>query len=217
MRSFLPCGLANLYDPWLAMTMRERAFKLPLVEQADAGPGQRVLDVGCGTGTLGIWLKQHAPEASVIGIDLHRNMLALAKEKTRKAGLDIAYNQGSSTDLPYEEASFDRVLASLLLHHLSPRDKDASLREALRVLKPGGELHLADWGRSANPFMRALFWCVRLFEGFENTRANAAGALPAMLAEGGFEGVVTTHRVETVFGTVVLHKAKKPRLSERGE
>ena len=210
MATYLPRWLVGLYDPWVAATMRERAFKERLIAQAGIRPGHRALDLGCGTGTLGVWIAQRVPGARVSGYDMDRNMLDLAERKARKAGVDIAWDCGSSARLPYEDGTFDRVLASLLFHHLNDEDKAATLGEALRVLKPAGEMHIADWGRPRRRLMRALFRLVRLAEGLENTRVHALGRMPALLAEAGFENIQTTDRVGTVFGVIALCKGTKP-------
>src|SRR4051794_30931998 len=121
--------------------------------------------------------------------------------------------RGLSTDVPYEDGSFDVVLATLFLHHLTGEDKRRTAREIARVLKPGGELHVAAWGRPSDPLMALLFWQIRVFDGLEQTRENGAGALPAIFEEGGLEDAAETDRLRTVFGTLALYRARAARVS----
>ena len=107
-----------------------------------------------------------------------------------------------------------RVVASLLLHHLTAEGKRAALAEARRVLGPDGELHVADWGRPDGLLMQAAFLPVRVLDGFETTSDNARGALPAMITSAGFERVEETRRRRTVFGTLVFLRARIGGASE---
>ena len=153
---FLPAlrfeRLTPFYDGVIALTTRERTFRRRVVEQAAIGDGMRVLDIGAGTGTLAALVGERHPGARVTGLDADPAMLARARAKAPRASFD----EGLSYELPYPDASFDRVLSSLFFHHLRPRDKRRTLAEARRVLRPGGELHVADWGRAAGALMRVL-------------------------------------------------------------
>ena len=202
--------LTRVYDPVVRWTTREATFKQRLLNQAAPSAGSRVLDLGCGTGTLALMVKRRQPGAEVVGIDPDPEILERARAKARTARLDIRLDQGFSTDLPYEDEAFNAVLSTLVLHHLTGEEKRRSVREIARVLRPGGELHVADWGRPSDPLMHTLFTAVRLGDGFEQTRDNAAGALPAIFEEGGLEQAVETDRLRTVFGTLSLYRAGKP-------
>jgi len=180
-----------------------------LVEQAAAEPGQRVLDLGCGTGTLAIQVKQRQPGAEVIGLDADPAMLERGRSKASEAGADVQLDEGYSTELPYEDASFDRVLSTLFFHHLDPEPKRQTAREIARVLRKGGELHVADWGAPADPIMAAAFFGVRLFDGLENTAENFHGELPRIFEEAGLQNAEQTDRIRTVFGTLALYRARR--------
>jgi len=202
--------LTPLYDALIRWTMPEDAFKRRLVAQAELGPGQRVLDLGCGTGTLTLLAKGTVPGAELVGIDPDADALEIARAKSVRAGLEIRFDRGSATALPYPEGGFDRVLSSLVLHHLDPEGKRAAAREVYRVLRPGGALHVADWGRPHNPLMRAAFLGVQLVDGFATTAESVAGRLPRILREAGLERVEERGRFVTAFGTLALYSARKP-------
>ncbi len=200
-------SLTRLYDPVVRATTREREFKARLLRQASLGSGQRVLDLGCGTGTLAIEAKLAEPGLEVVGLDGDPEVLERARAKAGDAGVTIQFDEGLSTDPPYDDGSFDLVLATLFFHHLTRVDKLLTAREIARVLRPGGRLHVADWGRPSDPVMAALFWQIRLFDGLEQTRDNGAGALPEIFEEGGLEHASETDRLRTVFGTLALYRA----------
>ncbi len=202
-------GLTSLYDPILQLTMREKIFKGRLIEQANIQKDQRVLDLGCGTATLTIMIKQIQPSSDVVGLDGDVKILKIGRQKIENRGLDIALQVGLSFDTMFPDNSFDRVISSLLFHHLLPADKRRTAAEVYRILKLGGELHIADWGRPSNSLMRAAFLGVQLLDGFAATTENIQGKLPDYMQEAGFQDVTETDRLNTVFGTLGLYKATK--------
>lgn len=138
--------LTFLYDTVVRLTTREAAFKSALLAQAQLQPGQRVLDLACGTATLTIAIKQAQPQVTVAGFDGDSAILQRARAKAERAGVDLQLDEGLSYELPYADESFDRVLSSLFFHHLTHENKLRTLAEVRRELKPGGEFHVADWG-----------------------------------------------------------------------
>lgn len=202
--------LTPLYDRLIGLTMRESTFKRALVDQAGIARGQRVLDLGCGTGTLTLLVKGRRLNAAVFGLDADPRALAIAREKAARAGLDLMLDQGSATSLPYPDNFFDRVLSSLLLHHLTHDQKRQALAETLRTLRPGGELHVADWGAPRNMLLGLAFLLVRVLDGFATTADNARGHLPQLCRDAGFTAVETCAQYATPFGTLTLYRARKP-------
>ncbi len=202
--------LTGLYDPVIRWTMREGRFKTQLVAQARIERGHRVLDLGCGTGTLTILIKRMHPDADVVGLDGDPKILELARSKATLAGLDIVLDCGMADALPYPDKTFDRVVSSLVVHHLTRNTKLRALCEVMRVLKPGGELHVADFGTPHNAAMYGVSLVIRHFE---EVADNVKGLLPAMLRETGFDRIEETVRYSTVFGTLALLKASKPDVS----
>ncbi len=209
--SYIPAlrfrSLTRFYDPLVMRTVRERRFKQLLIEQAELRGKLDVLDLACGTGTLAVRAKQAAPEIELTGIDADAEILGRAREKARRAAVRIEFDQGFSTALPYAESSFDRVLSSLFFHHLLEAEKLKTLAEVARVLRPGGQLHVADWGKPSDQLMSALSLGVRALDGFEPTRANFEGRLPELFAKAGLEHVRTRKRLRTVYGTLTLYSA----------
>lgn len=203
--------LTPLYDPLLKWTMGEFAFKRQLVRQAGIEKGNRVLDLGCGTATLTLLIKKTHPEAKVVGLDGDLKVLEIAKAKAVKTGLKIALDRGMAFELPYPDNSFDRVLSSLVFHHLTRDNKVRTLREVFRVLKPGGELHVADWGKPQNTLMRVAFLLVQMLDGFNTTADSVNGLLPELFSQAGFEDTQQTDRHITLFGTLALYRARKTK------
>src|ERR1700689_2976832 len=195
-------GLTALYDPVVALTMRERTFRSRLLAQIVEGVPTAVLEIGCGTGSLTVGIARALPGASVVGLDPDPDVLARAQAKDPKGWID--WQRGTALELPMPERSFDRVVASLLLHHLTTPEKRAALAEARRVLRPGGRLHVADWGAPQDALMRTVFFALRALDGFERTRAHARGELSALIERAGFGDVRRRDRLRTGWGTLEL-------------
>jgi len=197
-------GLTRFYDPIIATTMRERLFRGKLADLAGAGlpQGGTLVDVGAGTGTFAIAFAARRPDARVVGIDGDPEIQALAR---RKPGADaVDWREGLAGELPLADDSADAVTMSLLLHHLLPADKHAALTEVRRVLRRGGRLHIADWGRPHDPLMRAAFGVVRIADGFDQTRDHRTGRLPQIVTDAGFRAVTCRARIRTGFGSLEI-------------
>lgn len=202
--------LTPYYDAVVGATTRERSFKQALIEQAALKPGQQVLDLASGTGTLAIWVKQRQPLALVTGVDGDPAILAIATRKAQKAKVAVQFDHALSYKLPYPAAHFDRVVSSLFFHHLTWENKQRTAQELFRVLKPGAELHVADWGYPTSAFMRGLFLSIQLLDGFKNTQDNVSGKLVELFQQAGFSEVAQRQTFSTIYGTMALYRAVKP-------
>lgn len=136
-----------LYDPIVKLLGGDAARRL-LIDQADVQPCQRVLEVGCGTGTLLLLLARAQPALEITGLDPDPKALARARRKADAASAAVRLDRGFSDSLPYPDASYDRVFSCFMLHHLDGiEEKVGTLREIRRVLKPGGRLHVLDFAQ----------------------------------------------------------------------
>ena len=201
--------LTPLFDSVVRLTTRERTFKERLLDQAAIAPGERVLDLGCGTGTLALMAKRREPAAELVGIDGDPAILERARRKSAEAGLAATFDEGLADDLPYPDGSFDKVLSTLCFHHLARDLKARAAREVARVLRPGGEFHVADWGPPPDPVARVQFLVVQAFDGFEPTRDNIAGRLPAIFAGAGLSDVRERSRLRVMFGSLSIYSAAR--------
>lgn len=208
-RTYIPAAghdwLLPFYDP-LWKLMGGDSTRRATIERAALEPGQRVLDIGCGTGSLAILIRRLHPEVEVVGLDPDPKALARAARKARAAGVSLQLDRGFSDELPYPEARFDRVFSSFMFHHLDAEVKRKTLLETRRVLAPGGVLHLVDFGGSGHSH-GAL---ARLLHSREHLRDHFDGGLPALMAEAGYAEPTELEQRATLFGRMVHYRASVP-------
>ena len=199
--------LTPLYDPLLRWGMRELTFKRRLIEQARIASRFRVLDLGCGTGTLTVLLKQTHSDAEIIGMDGDPTVLAIARAKAAQQNVTITFDEGMAFQLLYPDDSFDRIVSSLMFHHLTMEDKQRALHEAYRTLKSGGELLIIDFAKPGNFLAQAISLIMRRME---KTGDLIQGVLMAMIQRAGFQDTQISDQFMTIFGTLALYRGKKP-------
>lgn len=197
------------YDFAIALLTRERRWRGALLRQAAPAPGDRILDVGCGTGTFAVMLKRAELRARVVGLDPDADVLTRARAKAAKADADVAFQRGFARDADADAGAepFTKVVSSLVFHQVSMEEKRAGLASMWRALGPGGTLHVADYGLQRTPLMRAAFRQIQKLDGFDNTEPNARGVLPELMREVGFTAVEETEVVRTVTGSISLYRA----------
>lgn len=198
--------LTKLYDPILQLTMPEQNIKSHLIERAEFKPGQRVLDFGCGSLTLSILAKKNHPETEFVGVDIDEKILTIAREKAKQARVDVPVLKYNGELLPFKDSSFDHVMSSLVFHHLTSEQKASALAEIRRVLKPSGQLHVADFGSPANVLQRLGFLLIQLLDGFKTTTGSVKGILPDLIFRAGFF-CKEIKIFRTLFGTVRITKS----------
>jgi ubiquinone/menaquinone biosynthesis C-methylase UbiE len=197
-RTFLPAAghhyFLPLYDPLTSILGVNRARRA-LLDQAGLRPYDRVLDVGCGTGTLAIAIKRDYPSVDVIALDPDRKALARAERKAFRAGVSVRFDQGFADRLAYREATFDRVFSSLMFHHLEHDDKEKALSEIRRVLKPGGRLEFLDFdGSNLN----------------RRLKDNAAQQILKLMERAGLVNATRTGHKTLLLGRLAFYQASAP-------
>ena len=212
--SYIPAlsfhSLTPFYDPLLQWVMQEQRFKRLLMEQANIGHAHHILDLGCGTGTLTRMLKQRYPAAIITGLDIDPAILAIAQHKA--ANLAIRWTCAAATELPFPDNSYERVVTSLVLHHLSTSSKQKALAEIFRVLRPGGQLHVVDFGPPYSPYACSIAPLMRYLEEIAD---NLDGYLSTVFAETGFTTISESAPMTTLFGDLYLYALEKPPASVR--
>jgi ubiquinone/menaquinone biosynthesis C-methylase UbiE len=183
--------LLPLYDPLTRLVGIPRLHRR-LLDQADLRPGQQVLEIGCGTANLLLAAKQATPGITAVGLDPDPAALARARRKSRRRGLEVRLDRGYADELPYDDERFDVVLSSLMLHHLPSEEKEPAAREVLRVLRPGGRLHVVDIGGHDHEHGGPMG---RRAHGNRHLHDNWGEGIPDLLRRAGFAEVaeVDTH------------------------
>jgi len=210
-KSYIPAlglrWLTPLYDPLIHRLMREDVLRERLVLEADILPGMRVLDLGCGTGTLAILVKRSHVLAQVFGLDADPQVLGIAHSKADRAGARITLDQGLAYQLPYPDGWFDRVLSSLVFHHLTTDQKQQALNEVFRVLQPGGKFTILDVGVPRGVYAGLVSQIIRRTE---QAGDNIKGLIPMMMKQAGLLNIIELEHFTSLFGSLTLHQAEKP-------
>jgi ubiquinone/menaquinone biosynthesis C-methylase UbiE len=171
-----------LYDPLVRLLGIDKVRRA-LLSQAVVRRTHRVLDIGCGTGTLATLIMRLHPDVYVVGLDPDPKALARARRKAAREGISIQFDQGFSDELQYPDASFDRVFSSFMFHHLRADQRENTLREVRRVLAPGGSFHILDFARSEAD--AAGWWAHRLHSS-SHLKDNSDSRILMLMSHGGF-------------------------------
>jgi ubiquinone/menaquinone biosynthesis C-methylase UbiE len=194
--------LLPLYDP-LTKLLGARRLLATLLAQADLQPRQMVLDIGCGTGTLAILIKQTHPGVDVTGLDPDAHALARATRKAERAHAPVRFERGFADALGYGDGTFDRVFSSMMFHHLGRQERTKALAEIRRVLKPRGRLEFLDFAGGAHNMLAQML----------HGRTLRAAAEERLLWRMTEAGLVDARRVATkgtFLGPVAYYQASAP-------
>lgn len=185
-RDYLPAAGRDwalpFYDPFVSL-LGINKVRRALFDVAALHPTDRVLDIGCGTGTMAILIKQLYPDVHVCGLDPDARALARAKRKAARSATSIQFDQGFSDKLPYSDGSFDHVFSSFMFHHVPADQKESTLCEVRRVLKPDGSFLLVDF---AGPEHGGCGWLTHLFHSSERLKDNSEARIIALMRRAGF-------------------------------
>ncbi len=214
-RDFVPAlgksGSLDRYDAAIALMTREKRWRSDLLRFAEPRPGERIVDIGCGTGTFAIALKQAAPESIVLAVDPDPAVLEIARAKAEVADAEIRWFEAMGDELDGIDAlrQCDKIVSSLVLHQCPMAVKEAIAAQMFRLLRPGGTLFIADYGEQRSLLMRMLFRQIQLLDGFEYTEPNAKGCVPGILKAAGFEAVEEMRVIPTPTGSISIYGAKR--------
>ncbi|API61535.1 hypothetical protein BSL82_19070 (plasmid) [Tardibacter chloracetimidivorans] len=205
-------GLTGAYDFAIRLLTRERLWRTALLGQVAPRNGETILDVGCGTGSFALLMKGRAPDARIIGLDPDADVLHRAEAKARRAGVEIEWRQGFASDAATLGARFDKTVSSLVFHQVPLAGKRSGIAAMAAALKPGGELHIADYAAQTSPLMRSLFrLTVQRLDGFADTQPNAEGAIEAILADLAGGPVAPLRAIPTLTGAISLFLLQAPK------
>ena len=209
-QSYIPAlghdWLTRFYDPAMATVFQERRLHRALLDELDLQPGQSLLDIGCGTGTLDLLLYKRFPDLSVVGLDIDPTVLTIAQRKIVQRQVQLPLSLASADCLPYANDSFDHVLSTFMLHHLTTPQKKRMLAEAWRVLRPDTRLLILDFGPPQSHWLSTLLTMVAA--GFEHVDDNLYGRVPGLLMQAGF---VDVQARDIAFGGLIkLYDGRKP-------
>lgn len=199
---------ARFFDYVAALT-RERLWRGLTVEHLAPRPGDAILDVGCGTGSLALLTARAQPQATVVGLDPDPEVLAVARGKDTQSQVRWLTGMGDALLDAVGAESMDAVMSSLVLHQCPIAVKRAVLASMFAVLRPGGRLVIADYGWQRTRLMRTAFRIVQLADGKTDTQPNADGVLPELISGAGFVDVREVQVVPTITGSISIYVAGK--------
>lgn len=181
--------LTPFYDAILNLIGFGYGQRVKIVKLLNLKDGEKLLDVGCGTGSLLIAAKKLHPKISATGIDIDKRILKIAEEKTEKENVKINFVETSADSLPFKDSSFDTVVSTLAFHHLPFDVKKRAITKIKRVLKKNGRFLLVDFGKTDSVWIN-IFYRIIDFLGIEEAttlKDNINGKLPILLKQSGFK------------------------------
>ncbi len=194
------------YDRLLALLTREATWRAKLLAALAPKPGERILDVGSGTGSLAILIKQIEPQTIVVGLDPDAEARGIAASKAEAAGVEIEWQFGFARDAA-NFGRFDKVVSSLVFHQVPVAEKRAGIEAMFKAARPGGQVLIADYAEQRSWLMRQAFKIVQSADGRTNTQPNVDGFLGSELARICGTSLPATWTMDTPTGTISMFSA----------
>jgi ubiquinone/menaquinone biosynthesis C-methylase UbiE len=164
-------GMVTGYDAYMRkMTLgREQILRQKTIELAQIEPGESVLEVGCGTGSLTLAAKQKIGKTGkAVGIDVIPGMVEYSQKKAEQAQEEISFQLGSINQIPFGDNTFDVVMGSFMIFHMSDKTRKEGIKEIWRVLKPQGRLLFVDLAIPEQPLQKAIAKAIIFRGGLEH-------------------------------------------------
>ncbi|HKU27465.1 MAG TPA: class I SAM-dependent methyltransferase [Candidatus Sulfotelmatobacter sp.] len=197
-RRYLPAAGRDAFLPFydfIARLLGADKARRSLLQHAKLMPNERILDIGCGTGTFAVMAKQFYPSVDIVGLDPDPKALARASQKAEKARVSLRFDRGFADSLGYPTDTFDSVFSSFMFHHLESSNREKTLREVVRVLKPGGRFLLLDFEASDSGH-----GLMDLFHRTERLHDNSEDRILALMRQGGFSAYGKLESIPVFWG-----------------
>lgn len=205
----------SVYDRGVALLTRESVWRSALLDLLAPAAGETILDVGCGTGSLAILLKQRQPQARVIGLDPDPEALKIAAGKAEQAGMAIEWQQGFAHDAA-RFGPVDKAVSSLVFHQVPLAGKRTGLAAMFASVREGGLVCVADYATPSGWAMRQAFRFIQLIDGRADTQPNADGFIEAELSKLAGQATAADFKVDTPTGTISIFAVPKDNANTKG-
>jgi ubiquinone/menaquinone biosynthesis C-methylase UbiE len=209
--SFIPAlkwhWATPFYDSFIKLTMPERKVKSKVIELLEINSSEKVLDFGFGTGTSLVMIAKSYPQARLFGYDVDEKIMKIARKKFDNENVEVTVFSENLEVISGN--SMDKILSTWVFHHLTYDEKLESMSHLYRMLKPGGTLVIADWGKPQNFIMSFLFLILQVVDNFKTYNDNRNGSIAKLLLRAGFVKHSNVPSQNTLFGTLSYWKVSK--------
>src|SRR3989344_2684555 len=196
--------LTKFFDSFLRICMKEYKIKNEFINLAKIKKNDKILDLGCCTGTLLKILAKKKKTTKIYGIDINISALKIAKNKLINTKTILKKYNGIK--IPFEDNFFDTIFSSLVIHHIPKKDRVLIFFEIKRVLKEDGNLFILDFGKQQNIYGKLITSIIKLIEPIED---NLKGKIPFYLKQTKFKGIKGHKHYKTLFGELTIYSGKK--------
>ena len=197
------------YDRVIAVMTRERRWRSRTLQVMAPSPNQTIVDLGSGTGSFAILVKDIEPTVRMISVDPDPEVRAIAEDKAGDRQIEFINAMGDKPIASVSEVTVDALTCSLVLHQCPMDAKMGIVTNAYRQLKPGGRLLISDYREQRTLLLHLLFKQVREVDWYENTKPNKDGMIPSVMAEAWFERVHELKFIQTPTGSISLYSGWK--------